>query len=40
MDESLPDHEAITVPVPTVILAFEDRYKEFPTDDICHVVVQ
>lgn len=40
MDESLPDHEAIIVPVPTVILASEDRYKEFSTDDICHVVVQ
>ena len=40
MDETLPDHEAITVPVPTVNLAAEDRYKAFPVADIFHVVVQ
>lgn len=40
MDETLPDHEAIIVPVSTVKLAAEDRYKASPVADICHIVVQ
>ena len=40
MDETLPDHKAITVPVPTVNLATEDRFKASAVADICHVVVQ
>ena len=42
MDEMLPDHKAITVPVPvpTVNLATEGRFQALPTEDICHVVVQ
>lgn len=40
MDETLPDSKAITVPVPIVNVAAEDRYKAFPVADISHVVVQ
>lgn len=40
MAETLPDHKAITVPVPTVNLATEDRFKALPVAEICHVVVQ
>lgn len=40
MDETLPDSKAITVPVPLVNVAVEDRYKAFPLADISHVVVQ
>lgn len=39
MDETLPDSEAITVPVPSVNVTAEDRYMA-PVADISHVVVQ
>lgn len=39
MNETLPDSEAITVPVPSVNVAAEDQYKAFPVADISHVVV-
>ncbi|KAH0558682.1 hypothetical protein GP486_004665, partial [Trichoglossum hirsutum] len=37
MDETLPDRDAITVPVPTVDLTTEDRLS---TTDITHIVIQ
>ncbi|KAJ5478278.1 hypothetical protein N7530_003787 [Penicillium desertorum] len=40
MDKTLPDTEAITVPVPTAELAPEYRYSAFPVTDISHFVVQ
>lgn len=40
MDETLPDDKAITVPVPTVDVTTEDRYKYVLTADISHFVVQ
>ena len=40
MDKTLPDREAITVPVPIVDVATEDLYKTFPVADISHIVVQ
>jgi hypothetical protein len=40
MDKTLPDTEAITVPVPTAELASEYRYSAFPVTDISHFVVQ
>ncbi|KAI9375217.1 hypothetical protein BJX61DRAFT_494762 [Aspergillus egyptiacus] len=40
MDETLPDDRAITVPVPTVDLAVEDRFRTSNTAEISHVVVQ
>ncbi|KAJ5800867.1 uncharacterized protein N7518_002935 [Penicillium psychrosexuale] len=40
MDETLPDHQAITVPVPSVNITVEDKFKSFLLSDITHVVVQ
>lgn len=40
MDEILPDHEAITVPVPSVKIIVKDQHKTFLLSDITHVVVQ
>jgi hypothetical protein len=40
MDRTLPDTEAITVPVPMAEVAVEDQHKAFPVPDISHFVVQ
>lgn len=40
MDETLPDREAITVPIPTIDVTTEDRNKATPAADISHFVVQ
>lgn len=40
MDETLLDHKAITVSVPTVNLATEDRFKASPVAEISHIVIQ
>jgi hypothetical protein len=40
MDETLPDRDAITVPVPTVDMTTEDRLFALSTTDITHIVIQ
>jgi hypothetical protein len=38
MDRTLPEYDAITVPVPEVLLATEDKFKDYSFVDITHVV--
>ncbi|KAF2468563.1 uncharacterized protein BDR25DRAFT_290316 [Lindgomyces ingoldianus] len=40
MDETLPDCDAITVPVPSVSITTEDRFIALSKTDITHIVIQ
>ncbi|KAJ5963549.1 uncharacterized protein N7479_003425 [Penicillium vulpinum] len=40
MDETLPDSQAITVPVPIAEVTTEDKYRACPITDASHFVVQ
>lgn len=38
MDRTLPEYDAITVPVPEVRLVTEEKFKDYSFEDISHVV--
>ncbi|KAJ5272587.1 hypothetical protein N7478_007712 [Penicillium angulare] len=40
MDDTLPDHTSITVPVPVAEITSEERFKAIPVAEITHFVVQ
>ena len=40
MNETLPDHKAITTPVPTIEVTTEDQHKFIGVADITRFVVQ